>query len=210
MRIPTRLGQNRRRHSHRVDQCTLDFIAGGRCISVPPHKILELQAETTAFISARTPVVASRLLHSNAGRVSFIAGHPDTTPIPQRGFAPRSLALSSPLLAHTKCVVHSLTWFMACFTLHGTCIGKTYLLKYPPSAQLRTAVDASPGGLGGVLHQGCTPARWFADPITQLTKISSQQNESPQFNPLWEALAICVSLCVDRMMRRARISHDPS
>ena len=97
---------------------------------------------------------------------------------------------------------------MACFTLHGTCIGKTYLLKYPPSAQLRTAVDASPGGLGGVLHQGCTPARWFADPITQLTKISSQQNKSPQFNPLWEALAICVSLCVDRMMRRARISHD--
>ena len=100
-------------------------------------------------------------------------------------------------------------FLLTLFTLHSTGIGKTYLLKYPPSAHLRTAVDASQWGSGGALHQGCAPARWFADPITQLTKISSQQNKSPQFNPLWEALAICVSLCVDRVMRRARISHYP-
>ena len=69
------------------------------------------------------------------------------------------------MVTSTKRVLHDLKWLRALFVVR-----LWYLQSLPPHhsticTHLHMAVDASPWGIGRILHQGGAPARWFADPI---------------------------------------------
>jgi hypothetical protein len=90
---------------------------------------------------------------------------------------------------------HGIQWLIQYFSGKAGPIQRTFRLTIPESCWMVISVDASPWGLGGILHHNGTIVKWFADIIQDNDlRILHAERANPSFQTTWEALAILVAV----------------
>ena len=72
---------------------------------------------------------------------------------------------------------------------------RTFRIKIPETSWLVISVDASPWGIGGILHINGKVVKWFSDIIQDDDlRILKAARADPAFQTTWEDLAILVAV----------------
>ena len=201
---------------------------GSTEVSIPESKVSELRQICSGMLSRST--VSSREVRKLAGKGSFVAGlvpvvNPflrslwrvgtkksvggtsDTAPPGARPQGSRGRPLPTHLVFVSQ-IKRDLAWLHAFMTRQRGTLVRTHLWT-PRSAdrRVRISVDASPWGIGGVLSKGSRPVAYFADTISDedLRRFQASRGKS-DFNTVWEALAVLVSLRAWRDLTRLSVS----
>lgn len=183
---------------------TVSATASVVSVEIPESKATDLASRSVQFLSK--PVLFRKDLRSYCGGVSFVAGLVHTLKaflamlwsVAARGTDDADDKADKRLpqhLAYTRQARHALGWLLLFFSRQRGALVRNYALRRESRPTVSFAVDASPWGIGGVLYEGHRVLAWFADDITDddLSYFNATKG-IPDFNTLWEALAILVGL----------------
>jgi hypothetical protein len=90
---------------------------------------------------------------------------------------------------------HGIRWLKQYFSGKLGPLERTFRIKIPETSWLVISVDASPWGIGGILHINGKVVKWFSDVIQDDDlRILKAARADPAFQTTWEALAILVAV----------------
>ena len=96
---------------------------------------------------------------------------------------------------HTRRLVKPLAWLDAFLSGKEGAIVRRLPLVPPPAPLRRITCDASPWGIGAVLHIGGIAAEWIAEPLTPFNEsLFGAEIGVSDYISVWEALALLVAL----------------
>jgi hypothetical protein len=177
-------------------------------VSFPQEKCRDLAANTAR--AAQLKIIPTKQLQFLAGSVNVIAGiihplRPFLSPIWAALSTRRANDVGQPAGTPTDRIPchhvkvrqcsRTLRWISLFLNRHrGALTHATQYNGRAPRAR-QISVDASPWGIGGVLHHHGTPLAYFADAIARqdATRFRAAVGD-PAYNALLEALAILVAL----------------
>jgi hypothetical protein len=172
-------------------------------VSIPADKLSE--AYKFCCNSLRHKAIPLKAMRSGTGKCQNIA-NVVTTIKPFCSYLWSALATSEsspvnrgkhqkPAWVKTRKAQHGLKWLKQYFSGKQGPLERTFRLKIPESCWLVISVDASPWGIGGILHTNGIVTNWFADVIQDSDlRVLTAVRADPAFQTTWEALAILVAV----------------
>jgi hypothetical protein len=172
-------------------------------VSIPADKISK--AYKLCCDALRHKVISLKAMRSGTGKCQNIA-NVVTTIKPFCSYLWAALATSQDSPAkrgkHQKLAwvkvrraQHGIKWLKQYFSGKRGPLERTFRLKMPEPSWLVISVDASPWGIGGIMHTNGIVTNWFTDVIQDSDlRVLNAVRADPAFQTTWEALAILVAV----------------